>query len=399
MAVLQYIGARYVPKLFDDGNGGMEWKEDTYYEPLTIVTYNNSSYISRTPVPASIGNPVDNGQYWSESGTYNAYVRELAGAIEKMSKRLNKRYIFIGDSYMVVENGALQETIREAMRLKEGDYFFSAQGGARFAAQEPTYLSLLKRIASSVTDPDTITDIVVLGGVNDVTSNDRTEINNAMISFDNYVRSTYPHAKVHLGFISKSTDPSNQEYWYDTVLSSYITCGFVGWGFIPGSPNWLPYNGISADGLHPNPYGCTCIAWGLTNYLRGADNNAVHREPLNAAVNLASGITSDAPFVLRLSGYNQTYRLSLPSTTLTFASPIAREVTLGSCQQNYLRDQFSDQFVSFPALCYHDGAWDTYNVGLKIGTSVKLFVTCPSGISITKIWMEPSPILIDPLTA
>ena len=43
MAVLQYVGARYVPKLFDDGNGGLEWKANTYYEALTIVTYNNAS--------------------------------------------------------------------------------------------------------------------------------------------------------------------------------------------------------------------------------------------------------------------------------------------------------------------------------------------------------------------
>ena len=35
MAVRQYIGARYVPKL--DG----EWSSEKVYEPLTIVMYNN----------------------------------------------------------------------------------------------------------------------------------------------------------------------------------------------------------------------------------------------------------------------------------------------------------------------------------------------------------------------
>lgn len=84
MAVLQYIGARYVPKVFNDGQGGMEWKANTYYEPLTIVTYNNTSYISRGPVAASVGNPAVNGAYWAETGNYNAYVKELAESIEEV---------------------------------------------------------------------------------------------------------------------------------------------------------------------------------------------------------------------------------------------------------------------------------------------------------------------------
>lgn len=83
MSVLQYVGARYVPKLFDDGNGGMEWQPDTFYEPLTIVTYNNSSYISRGPVPASIGYPASNGEYWALSGSYNAWVGSIDAKVDR----------------------------------------------------------------------------------------------------------------------------------------------------------------------------------------------------------------------------------------------------------------------------------------------------------------------------
>lgn len=84
MAVLQYVGARYVPKLFNDGQGGMEWQANTYYEPLTIVTYNNISYTSRGPVSANVGNPAENGEHWAETGNYNAYLGNLQEAINAL---------------------------------------------------------------------------------------------------------------------------------------------------------------------------------------------------------------------------------------------------------------------------------------------------------------------------
>lgn len=71
----QYIGARYVPKFFDK-NGSNAWVANYSYEPLTIVTYNNNSYISKIPVPANIGNPVDNPKYWIVSSNINAQLNE-----------------------------------------------------------------------------------------------------------------------------------------------------------------------------------------------------------------------------------------------------------------------------------------------------------------------------------
>lgn len=86
MSTLQYVGARYVPKLFDDGQGGMEWQENTYYEPLTIVTYNNTSYTSRGPVSASVGNPAENGEYWAMTGNFNA---QLSEALLRLDAKLD----------------------------------------------------------------------------------------------------------------------------------------------------------------------------------------------------------------------------------------------------------------------------------------------------------------------
>ena len=51
MATRQYIGARYVPKFANP----IAWDSANSYEALEIVTYNNTSYTSKKPVPVGVG--------------------------------------------------------------------------------------------------------------------------------------------------------------------------------------------------------------------------------------------------------------------------------------------------------------------------------------------------------
>lgn len=74
--VMQYIGARYVPIFADP----VEWQPNKLYEPLTIVTYNNSSYTSKQTVPAGIS--PNNGEYWVETGNFNAQINDLSTKID-----------------------------------------------------------------------------------------------------------------------------------------------------------------------------------------------------------------------------------------------------------------------------------------------------------------------------
>lgn len=92
-AIRQYIGARYVPKFFDDGNGSAEWKANVAYEALTIVTYLGNSYTSKKPVPANIGNPSANPAYWASTGIYNQqveeYRQEVQAALDTINNEIN----------------------------------------------------------------------------------------------------------------------------------------------------------------------------------------------------------------------------------------------------------------------------------------------------------------------
>lgn len=64
-----YVGHRYVPKIMG------VWNKLLTYENLSIVTYDNSSYTSKTIVP--VGFDISNEKYWIKTGDYNAQVEEF----------------------------------------------------------------------------------------------------------------------------------------------------------------------------------------------------------------------------------------------------------------------------------------------------------------------------------
>ena len=84
MAIRNYVGARYVPKFANP----VEWQANTSYEAMVIVTYNNSSYTSKIPVPPTIGNPAENSTYWALTGNYNAQVEQYRQETETVSNNL-----------------------------------------------------------------------------------------------------------------------------------------------------------------------------------------------------------------------------------------------------------------------------------------------------------------------
>ena len=84
MAIRQYVGARYVLKIYENSldPSSADWEANTYYEPLIMVNYNSSSYISRKDVPPNVGNPVNNPEYWALSGLYNGQIAALQNQID-----------------------------------------------------------------------------------------------------------------------------------------------------------------------------------------------------------------------------------------------------------------------------------------------------------------------------
>lgn len=314
--VRQYIGARYVIKVYENTllPSSAEWQAGVTYEPLTMVTYNNSSYLSKKDVPAAIGDPASNPSYWVVTGAYNGQILNLQNQIDAINAILtthgndisdlfslvNKNVVLITDSYGQVQSAAFPFGFATACGKTLGtDYFYSAAGGSGFMNGTKTFEDQLRDLEPSIPDDDLITDIIVLGGVNDG-SYSNADIQNAMSSFRTYAVSTFPNAKIHVGFISRYKDDNSIYTMYNTVLRAYKNgaMSIPRMSFIETSPVWLPYEGIDTDGLHPTAAGCNYLAWELSNYVIGGNGVYYLRHEWVGTFDVA-GITITSPNELR----------------------------------------------------------------------------------------------------
>ena len=264
--VRQYIGARYVPKFYENSLGTSEWTGGVIYEPLTIVTYNGNSYTSKKLVPAEIGNPSANPTYWAATGLYNAQVEALrqevenyrddvVGLQESVSLIENRRFIFIGDSWFRYTSGAtythFMDMVYSALGLTQGtDYYELEGGGYAFLGDLDTgrtFKSLLE--AATIADPETITDIYVFGGINDRPYT-QTAIETAISDFVTYAKSRFTNAKVKLCCYSWTTNSNYNVIMRDTIIPAWRNCGKYGALYIPNMEYSMHAYGL-LDGIHP----------------------------------------------------------------------------------------------------------------------------------------------------
>ncbi len=87
MAYREYTGARYVPIFGRKGETSVEWDNSAPYEPLTVVTHQGNSYISRQYVPTGIA--ITNVNYWVESGNYNAQIEAYREEVLRFDGRIS----------------------------------------------------------------------------------------------------------------------------------------------------------------------------------------------------------------------------------------------------------------------------------------------------------------------
>lgn len=197
-------------------------------------------------------------------------------AIEELqndvSLLMNKKIIFIGDSYASGEIGSSWiDLCRE--KLPENETYKLALSGSGFTTGAKTFLGQLREL--TVSDPLTITDIVVGGSYNDAMSTSTTESKiAAMQSFMLYCRLNYPNAIVHLCPVGWCIIPANfdrlrneRDIWYN-FASSTDRCKFANnieyslhnHTFFEGSyinPSW-----------HPNPAGNEYLSNCVLQYLK-----------------------------------------------------------------------------------------------------------------------------------
>lgn len=220
-----------------------------------------------------------------QAESYLQQMRDLLGNAEVAINNIGKRrYVFIGDSYgSGLGNTGTGEgwdanwidwCIHAALKLEDGSYFKSAVDGAGFCAGT-TFLSQFNSL--TITDPLTITDVVVCGGWNDGGAGS-LNIRNAMKSFVAAVKAKCPNATVHIGMISwvdtykmKARGNDGDVAWNcRNALDAYRFAGAAGAAYISNS-EYIMHNMayFQADGLHPNLDGSKVIGEHIASYLLG----------------------------------------------------------------------------------------------------------------------------------
>ena len=278
--IRQYIGARYTIKIYENSQdaSSAEWEANTSYEPLVMVTYNNSSYLSKKDVPANIGNPAQNPLYWIVTGAYNGQIAALQAQIDDINNNKlpaitaqiqalsniasNRKFILLGDSFgygitppsYSYDNGkGWIDYFIETVGQNNDVYYADVSvlpGVAGFASSLP-FLTMLQSLDNTIVDKSSITDIVVLGGTNDFSGNGVSygDIESAIEIFMNYCRTNYPSAHVKIGVLSTQilrmcTDSAKP-------LESYMTASKYGAEVITdGVGLYCNPSNICPDGTH-----------------------------------------------------------------------------------------------------------------------------------------------------
>lgn len=334
MSNIQYIGARYVPIVYTNpDDNSANWKSGVVYEPLTIVTYNGDSYTSKKAVPDLIGNPASNPDYWVKTGDFNASLIALQNrvndidnvkipAINDAITEINgrPRYIFIGDSYgngypHTVNDGWIA-VVKTRLLLTEGVNAFSyAHNRYGFVGEEPQgFNDLLNQAISDITDHDSITDVVVCGGYNDI---GKAGVASAIAIFIQNVQNNFPNAKVTIGFcasmntfdasLNNALDALQTQYVYETASGNYRFVGHL-YNIIEQNPSFL-----NPDGVHPTVNGYKELGNEIARILRGSHASDVF--PVRTA-----SFTPATGFSWNGSAPTIEYRRSSHSLRLWFSS-------------------------------------------------------------------------------
>lgn len=265
MSIREYVGARYVAKVYENTvtPGSAEWQSGVRYEPLTIVTYNYSSYLSKKAVPNNIGNPATNPDYWVVTGEYNGQIASLQSQIDATNAALNaldsnqinkqaaslygKSMTIYGDSWAFNPNfNHWIDVLRQAT-----GYNIKAYYGGHLAT------GITNNVEHAIDDYPEVSDIYLIkGGINDwnksmpfedvangiknIITKLRTLNSNAEIYFTTPVNTVYIPNDYSDATVYFPCDAYRQIIW--------TTCGNHNASVIDG--NKIPIR-IRSDGFHP----------------------------------------------------------------------------------------------------------------------------------------------------
>lgn len=330
----QYIGARYVPRFMGT------YDPTQIYEALDVVDNGlGTSYISRIPTPANT--PLTNTTYWKVYGASSGAIINLQNQIDDMkdgtvpgslqaqiddntsditalSNKVavfddnalntnfsNRKIVFLGDSYNYTDGGWISKLIARLSLNSANVYDYTVTGHGFNNGQ------WLNDLTNFVTDHNNIvndiTDIIIIGGVNDSTVSALSALRSQINAFVAYAAVNLPNAFISVAFVGSATQQSTvmADRTYSRrmqALSLYKEClNKKNCRLLAGTFNALcQYTLFDADGLHPNQYGNDKIVESVAQALLSGKADVIlgdSNADTTYLFNVESGVVNDFSFL------------------------------------------------------------------------------------------------------
>lgn len=411
MAVRQYIGARYVIKVYENSldPSQAEWEANVNYEALTLVTFNNGSYLSKKDVPANVGDPANNPSYWTQTGFYNGQIASLQAQVLQLQQDLldanseiaiklrnpNKgKVLIIGDSYLVTDSYGWDTAFINALGLTSDQYHVLRAGGYGFANSfQPanTFLAFLQWVIGTIPDKDKFTDILVCAGAND-RADTNADLLQAISDFKDYCKTQFPNAELSIGFIGWSDIAAYNDEMTHGIYAYINACNQLGIRYLHNVQYVLHnYDYLNANDIHPNNAGKDALGYHIAQaFLTGSTDvhyfENVFLTPTTDALHIEGNTT-----LVKIDMFNDRITLTFPPygpAKFESAPSYGQICTVAYLKSKILRDNFhyksiaiethqdSGNAIVSPLML--DDAFDDVNKNLEI--KVNFRGTAPSSV-------------------
>lgn len=213
-----------------------------------------------------------------------------------------KKYIFIGDSWNTTDTPTGGEPIAPwggylatYLGLESSDYYNYGNGGSGFVAGTP-FLTILQN--ANIPDKELITDIIVIGGLNDIQY--ISQLYTAIGDFKTYVKENFPNATITLALAQWNTNKTIR----DSLRQVYANFNNAVGGNLKVINDAIQcahnYAFYQVDGSHLLPMGTNFLAYNIANAIKGGnlgafvDVDAVSLTLKNVNIESFSGIITNA---------------------------------------------------------------------------------------------------------
>lgn len=326
---------------------GGSWDITKQYPAWTVVVNDEYGYISIKPVPEGIA--LTNTAYWENIADFSALYADLGSRVTALESDMsgvkfktnaltswsNRRVLWAGDSYGNGWDGS--QSLTDPYTFASGKLGCSfvnvSHGGCRFGTAgtdaQYRYRTYIKNYVDTHTDMASFTDVIIIGGANDIIFNPTDDISSEIATTVNYVKANFPNAKIRIGMVARlaNTGASNCTLYNTIQVLSRYKQGAINNGveFIEGSELINhDYNLLASDGIHLSNYQTMGVK--LASLLLSGGFNKIITSPANIVPIDETDANSLAPTTLTVDNTRQVgseILMDITDLNFIFDNPIA----------------------------------------------------------------------------